>query len=358
MKILVDLIHPANIHYFKNFINVMKEKGNEVYITARDKDVLHKLLKSYEFDFINTGSGTIGKGAFGKLLYLIWSEFFMFAVVLRIKPDIIISFGSIPLAHNSFIFRIPNITFDDTEHAKLARQLSKPFVKKILTPDCYNKNLGHKHIRFKGYMELFYLHNQWFKPNDNVLKILGVNKGDRFVIMRYVSWGAFHDIGQMGIPYDVRVQLVKEVSKYAKVFISSEGELPEDLKKYEIDISPEKIHDVLYFAELYIGEGATMASECAMLGTPAIYVNSLSAGTLEEQERYGLIYGYRNSNGVVEKAIELLNDPNLKTEWQKRRKNMLSDKIDVTSFIIWLINNYPKSLKVIKKNPDFQDSFK
>ena len=50
-----------------------------------------------------------------------------------------------------------------------------------------------------------------------------------------------------------------------------------------------------------------MASECAVLGTPAIYVNSLTAGSLEEQEkRYGLIFGFRNSNGVIEKGIELL----------------------------------------------------
>tara|TARA_B100000315_G_C14584869_1_gene592441 strand:+ start:2797 stop:2976 length:180 start_codon:yes stop_codon:yes gene_type:complete len=55
------------------------------------------------------------------------------------------------------------------------------------------------------------------------------------------------------------------------------------------------MHDVLYYATLYIGEGATMASECAMLVTHAIYVNSLTAGTLEKQEEYGLIYGFRNS---------------------------------------------------------------
>ncbi|MGA2408340.1 MAG: hypothetical protein ABSF81_16535 [Bacteroidales bacterium] len=37
----------------------------------------------------------------------------------------------------------------------------------------------------------------------------------------------------------------------------------------------------------------TMASECAMLGTPAIYVNSLDAGTLREQDdKYQLIHGF------------------------------------------------------------------
>ena len=35
------------------------------------------------------------------------------------------------------------------------------------------------------------------------------------------------------------------------------------------------MHNALKYASLFVGEGATMASECAILGTPAIYVNSL-----------------------------------------------------------------------------------
>lgn len=115
---------------------------------------------------------------------------------------------------------------------------------------------------------------------------------------------------------------------------------------------------VLAFASLFVGEGATMASECAMLGTPAIYVNSLTAGTLEEQEKFDLIYGFRNSNGVLNKAFQLLKVNNVKQVYQKRRNKMLADKIDVTAFMVWFIENYPKSVKVFKDNPDYQYKFK
>lgn len=101
-----------------------------------------------------------------------------------------------------------------------------------------------------------------------------------------------------------------------------------------------------------------MASECAMLGTPAIYVNSLSAGTLAEQERFELLYGFRNSDGVLEKALGLIKLPGLKEEWQKRRQRILSEKIDVTAFMVWFIENYPESGKIMKENPDFQHNFK
>ena len=50
------------------------------------------------------------------------------------------------------------------------------------------------------------------------------------------------------------------------------------------------MHDALAHCSLFISEGATMVSECAMLGVPSIYINSLTAGTIEKQKEKGLIY--------------------------------------------------------------------
>ena len=118
------------------------------------------------------------------------------------------------------------------------------------------------------------------------------------------------------------------------------------------------MHDLLSSASLYIGEGATTASECAMLGTPAIYVNILDAGTLQEQNNYGLLFSFRNDLGVIEKAIELINSPNISGDWQNHRMKMLSEKIDVTAFMVWFVENYPNSFIVMKENPNYQDRFK
>ena len=94
----------------------------------------------------------------------------------------------------------------------------------------------------------------------------------RFVIMRFVSWGASHDIGHKGLSIEMKRKAVKEILNYAKVFITSEKELPLDLKPYQIKMPLEKIHHILYYSALYFGDGGTMASECAVLGTPAINV--------------------------------------------------------------------------------------
>jgi len=48
----------------------------------------------------------------------------------------------------------------------------------------------------------------------------------------------------------------------------------------------------------------------------------------------------------------------LKEEYQKRRKTMLEDVIDVNAFYTWFFENYPASKKKMKDNPEYQLNFK
>jgi predicted glycosyltransferase len=193
-------------------------------------------------------------------------------------------------------------------------------------------------------MELAYLHPNYFTPDESIFEYLQVSRDEKYVVMRFVSWGASHDIGHKGISLEMKRKAIKVFSRYARVFISSEGGLPEDLKPYQINIPPEKMHDVLAFASLLYGESATMASECAVLGTPAIYLDNKGRGyTDEQEEKYGLVFNFTESlvhqEESIQKAIELLKTPNLRKEWQKRRQKMLSETIDVTAFMVRLIEN-------------------
>ena len=60
----------------------------------------------------------------------------------------------------------------------------------------------------------------------------------------------------------------------------------------------------------------------------------------------------------MEQKIEsLLSMPDLKDNWQAKRQVMLKDKIDVTAFYVWFIENYPKSVNILKENPEYQNRF-
>lgn len=356
MNILIDIGHPAHVHYFRNFIKIMETKDHRFHIIARDKEVTFNLLKAFDIPYISRGKG--GKGFWGKLMYMFKGDYIIYKEAKKFKPDIFLSFASVYAAQVSKILRKPHIAFNDTEHALLGHLLYFPFTDVVLTPNSFYKKLGTKQIKFKGFMELCYLHPRYFNPKLDILSELGIGQQEKFTLLRFVSWEVSHDFGKARLNTEFKIKLFNDLHKYSKVLISAEGELPSELEKYRVRISPEKMHDVLSCASLYIGEGATTASECAILGTPAIYVNILDAGTLQEQEKFGLLLNFRNDIGVIEKAIELINTSKIDEEWKKRRMKMLKEKIDVTAFMIWFVENYPESFRVMKENLNYQDRFK
>lgn len=357
MRIIIDIGHPAHVHYFKNFIKIMERKGHQILVTAREKEITHTLLNHYGIHFIGRGAG--GNNIFSKIGYLFYADLLLLKCALGFKPDIFLSFSSPYAAQMAKFLGKPHIAFDDTENAKLSHMFSRPFSTAILTPSCYRGDSFKKQIKFNGYMELCYLHRKYFTPDPSVLDLLGVEKGEKYVIMRFVSRKAVHDIGHGGYKLEMKRKAVEEISKYAKVFISSEKELPEDLKSYEIRIPPEKMHDALAYATLLFGESATMASECAVLGTPAIFLDHIGRGyTDEEEQTYHLIFNFTESMKdqelSIQKSLELLKDSNIKKEWQARQMKMLADKIHVTAFMVWFIENYPESVTIMQNNPDYQ----
>ena len=359
MKLLFNLGHPAHIHLFKHLIWDLTNKGHEIKITARDKEIVFYLLDCYGFDY--TVISNVGKGLLGIGKEMLIRDYSLFKIAKNFSPDITMAVLDPPITHIGKLLRISSITFTDTEHAKLANLVTFPFADVICTPTCFNKDLGKKQIRYNGYHELAYLHPNYFTPNPAVLDEIGLSKDDTFIILRFVSWGASHDIGQHGIKD--KIALVRELEKYGRVFITSEGLLPKELEKYRIKVSPEKLHDLLYYASLYIGEGATTASECAVLGTHAIYVNTLRLGyTDEEEEKYNLVYNFSDKKTMEKqafnKALKLLENNNLRKEGKRKRERLLKDKIDVTAFMVWFVENYPESFRKMKENPRIQERFK
>ncbi|HEC77313.1 MAG TPA: DUF354 domain-containing protein, partial [Thermoplasmatales archaeon] len=262
------------------------------------------------------------------------------------------------LAHVSAVLNKPFIIFEDTEHATVAQKICLPFTDAVVTPDCYMRDFGKKHVRFNGYYELAYLHPNYFKPDPSVLDDLGLRRDDNFIILRFVSWGATHDICQHGIKN--KMELVRKLDKYGRVLITSEGVLNTKLEKYKIKISPEKLHDLLYYASLYIGEGGTMATESAVLGTHAIHISTTAkyCGIFYDLNKYDLMWISDAENGAIGKVVEILQKNNIKKEGKRKREKLLKDKIDVTAFMIKFMEIYPESLKIMKKNPNYQDRFR
>ncbi|MCK4329504.1 DUF354 domain-containing protein [candidate division WOR-3 bacterium] len=342
MNILIDIGHPAHVHFFRNAINILQEKGYNILVTSRKKDITIDLLDIFGIEHICIGSA--GKGLYGLEKELIQRDIALLKISKRFKPDILLGIGGVCISHVGKIINKPAIFFTDTENAIWINRLGFPFATVVCTPDCFRYRLGPKQTTYSGYHELAYLHPKRFTPDPTVLGLLGVGE-EKYVIMRFVGWGASHDIGHTGMCLEMKRKAVKEFLRYAKVFISSEDKLPNDLMLYKIRIPFEKIHSALFYATLLFGESASMASECAILGTPAIFLDNRGRGYTDEQEKiYESVFNFTESlesqSLSIMKGVELLQRKDIKVEWGVKRQKLLDDKIDVTEWLVKFIERF------------------
>lgn len=363
MKILVEVRHPAHIHHFKFLIWELQRKGYKIIIIASQKDVLIDLLKLLEFKYKIIGTNQ--SGLLKKIFELIKQDLRVFRLCRQFKPDLIIGRPSQPILLSSFLLNIKSIIFaeDDFTTVFFNGILAYPFAKVVLTPKV--TDLGYfnsKKIGYSGYQKLAYLHPNYFKPDANLIKgFIDISKP--YFILRFAKLHASHDLNVSGISDKIGEKLIQLLESHGNIYITSERRLVHMFNNYRLKLPSNLIHHALYYAKLYIGDSQTMTAEAAVLGTPALRFNDFvgKLGYLEELEhKYGLTYGIKTSepDKLYQKIEELLNTPNLKQEWQNRRRQMLSEKIDVTAFMVWFVENYPESAQIMKANPDYQYNFK
>jgi predicted glycosyltransferase len=341
----------------------MKEKGHYVYITVKDIPAAKELLKLYSIRYIDYGSKSdslIGK-TFKQLKY----DWNIKNIVNELDIDIGIG-TSITISHVSKITKMISFILDDDDSdvEPLFAKFAHPFADYLISPDVLKYERPKKnHLLYPGYHELSYLHPNRFSPDKSVLRKLGLEQGDKYFILRFNAFKAHHDIGAKGLSNANKNQLISLLNQFGKVIITTEGEINPEYQKYKFVLSPTEIFSALHYATLFIGDSQTMTNEAAVLGTPALRLNSFVGriSYLKEQEdKYNLAFGYKPNefNKLLAKVKDLLSMVNIKQEWNSRRQRMLSDKIDVTSFLVNIIDKYPESLKDIKNDTDYFRKFK
>jgi uncharacterized protein len=350
MKLLIDIGHPAHVHLFRNLAIALMNNGWDVLFSVRQKGENVALLKAYGLPF--KVYGTSGKSIGAKIVSVLNKNRALSLIFKSFNTTITISHSSFYLSQVSWFCGVPNITLEDTGNLEQIL-LYLPFTDVILTPETYHRNHGQKQIRYNGFHETAYIHPDFNKEDTESLY-----PQPNVILIRLVDWTASHDIGQQGLSAPVIEHLISLTNDQYKIKILSEKPLPDELQRYALQIEPHRLHDYLSRVKLYIGEGATLASECALMGIPAIYVNSRSAGVIEAQAAAGLLFHFKNSEGILEKARELLSDTDTLAIHKVRANHFLQDKINFSRFLAWFIQNYPDSKRIMKENPEYQFKFR
>jgi predicted glycosyltransferase len=362
-KYLFYLGHPAHYHNIAVVVDTLSRQGHSILLVARDKDVLFQLIQEtdYEKIFLKKRKGS---GHVALALTVLKRELKLLSIALKYRPNLMVG-TDIVITHIGKLLNIPAIILneDDSKEVPFLADYGFKYATAVISPtSCNVAPYDDNKIAYSGYHELAYLHPNYFRPDrDRINQVAPDQK--KYFILRFAELSAHHDTDRTGITKQVAKKIVGLLEPQGSVFITSERELEPEFEKFRIDIHPKDMHHALFFAEIFIGDSQTMAAEAAVLGTPSVRFNDFvgKLGYLEELEhKYGLTFGIKTSEPekLYYKINELLNTPKLKNIFEHRKRKMIDEKIDVTAFFTWLIENYPDSTRIMRENPNYQYRFR
>lgn len=345
MNIFFNISHPAHVHFFKNAISKLEQNGHNIIVGARNKEFTIELLKQYNIDHIILTNK--GRGLAGLVKELFVQQLKLSKIIREHSIDMMLQISGIFNAPVGKWYGIPTLAFSDTENDTWGNKISFSLSKHVLLPTCFDQQVGgtwKNQILYPGYHELAYLSPRYFPE---------IKPEDKFLV-RFVGWGAGHDIGEKGLTPAQKIEIVNILKQWGEVYISSEAPLPESIAEYACAFHPAEVHDFMKTCKMVVGESATMASEAAVLGIPAVFISDTGRGyTTEQDKKYGLIRHYQRQQWTdIIATLKKWARQDLATQWQEKRRNMLRDKIEVTDWLVDLVEQYPDSIRAAR-NSDF-----
>jgi predicted glycosyltransferase len=338
MNVLFEINHPAHFHLFKHPINKLIALGHNPIILSKSNSPLPELIATQP-TWLVFYHGKKGRSILEKIIKQFYFNFLALRIIMRYQISLCVGV-SLTMPQTAFLMNKKSLVLDDDDikTTPVFAALSHTLATKVISPDCLQTNDNRKKYNYyPGLHELSYLHPSVFSPRKEVLSDLNLSQNEKLIILRFNAFKAHHDKGENGLSKQQRANLVSLLFKAGRVIISSENELETDLSVYKQTISPEKIHDLMAFADLYVGESQTMASEAAVLGIPAVRINTFKnriAYLSELENKYGLLYSFTPDEfDLALKKIKELLMPETKQFWAGKRQKLLEDKINVSDFI-------------------------
>jgi predicted glycosyltransferase len=347
MRVLVDISHPAHVHFYRHLRQRLVDAGAEVLVVARKKDVTLQLLDAFEIPHLTSG-GSGHRWWGGQLRELISRDAFLVRHGRNFRPDIVLTRNPSGVHAARLLGATGLFDTDDGRSVGVHYRSAAPFAHLITAPDCLAESFGRKERRYPSYKSLAYLHPNVFQPSPDALADLGLNDGERFSVLRLVAHDASHDRRAAGIDAVARRRIMELLSAHGRVFVSCEGPVPADVASNVLPSRPEHLHSVLTAASIVVGDSQTIATEAALLGTPAIRISTwaaVSSHLSELEERYGLVESFAppQIDEALARVEALLGDPHTRAARATSRARMLEDKIDLTAWYYELLASLDRS---------------
>ena len=342
-RAILDVNHPSQAYILRAVHHALRDRGYEIRVVARDKDVTLHLLRAFGIDFESLS--TARRGKLGAAIELVERELRFYRAVRAFRPHALIG-TSVHAARAARLFggRSVIVNEDDASVVPLFTKLAYPFAHRIVTPRCLAyEGWGARHFMYPGTQKLFYLHRDRFTPDPAAPASFGLTKP--FGLVRFSGFAAHHDAGQRGLDRAMVAELAKRLAGMVDLVVSSEGASAPPDGTRALNVPPESMHHVLASARFVLSDSQSMVVESAVLGVPAIRVNDFVGriSVMKELEQAGLAWGYRPENAAdaIALAEQFGLDPdrrravqNANDAWYEKTPDPLPPLIDMIDALV------------------------
>lgn len=292
-RIWIDLENSPHVPFFIPIILELERAGCQVLLTARDFAQTKELVDLAGLNARFVG-GENGSSKFRKAFGLI-SRSTRLAWMMKSRGiSIAVGHGSRGLLLAAKILRIPTLTLYDYEGASVGffNRLSDY----VLTPEAIPlstlERLGlstDKHLTYPGLKEDVYVSG--FKPNDKIIRPLGLDISRIIITMRPPSSTAHYRSEESFRLYDSIMQLLTAREDVQIVMLSRERKhlnnhppAPSFFRRGSLVIPTSAVDglNLLYHSDIVISGGGTMNREAAALGVPTVTIFKGPMGAVDQ----------------------------------------------------------------------------
>ena len=291
LKVWVDMTASAHVLVFRPLIQLLRERGDEVEITARDYAQTLQLLELHGLEATVVGRHG-GRSRLGKARSLTSR---LRALRKWARPrdfDLALAHGSHELTMTARRLGIPSATTHDYEFATLQHHLGMRAATKVVVPDSIpDERLAHfgvrppKLLRYPGLKEEYYLSD--FEPDADVLEELGVDRDRVLVVLRPPpDVSLYHRHSNPLFPQTLAY--LGELETVHAVVLPRTDEQREYVRELALPsvIVPERAVDaqsLIALADVVVSAGGTMNREAAALGVPVYTTYGGRLGGVDEE---------------------------------------------------------------------------
>jgi predicted glycosyltransferase len=329
MKIWVDMTASAHVLVFRPLIQLLRRRGDEVEITARDYAQTLQLLELHGLEAEVVGRHG-GRSRVGKARSLASR---LHALKKWARPqsfDLALAHGSHELTLTARRLGVPSATTHDYEFATLQHQLGMRAATKVVVPEAIPDErlakLGVKPpklLRYPGLKEEYYLAD--FEPDPSVLDRLGVDRSRILVVLRPPpDVSLYHRHSNPLFPQTL--DYLGAHDEVQAVVLPRTEEQRDFVRKLDLPsvIVPEQAVDaqsLIALADVVVSAGGTMNREAAALGVPVYTTYGGRLGGVDEE----LIREGRLKPLTDPRALELRKRDGFSSERVRRDPAVLLD---------------------------------